>query len=118
MRALDVEAAKSRLAVNQRVAHDKVVGQPHHGYVGRAVAVRMVFTQNLAHHPRRFHMLGASSQAHFLHGVQDASLHRLLPVGNLRQGPALDHAHGVFQIGALGVGIQRQGIVAPGCWGG
>ena len=72
--------------------------------------MRVVFAKNLAHHARRLHMLGAGGQAHFFHGVQNAPLHRLLPVGDLWQRAAFDHAHRVFQISALGVSIQRQGV--------
>ena len=57
----------------------------------------------LAHDARRFDMAAVRDQAHLAHRVEDAALHRFLAVAHFRQRAALDHRHGVFKIGALGV---------------
>ena len=88
----------------------------HHGVVGGSIAVRVVFTQDFAHHARGFHRLGIGSQPHFLHGKQDAALHGLLAVAHIGQGAAFHHAHGVFEVGAFGVGGEQQDVaVFGGC---
>ena len=46
--------------------------------------MRVVFTQNFADHARGFHGLGTRSQAHFMHGKQNAALHRFLAIGHFR----------------------------------
>ena len=78
--------------------------------------MRVVFTQDFAHHTRGFHRLGISGQPHFLHGKQDAPLHGLLAVAHVGQGAAFHHAHGVFEVGAFGVGGEQQDVaVFGGC---
>ncbi len=112
-RAVAVAAAKVALAVDQRVALVEVLRQAHQRVVGRLVAVGVKTPQHVAHHARAFHGLGrgvairpAPRQAHALHGVQNAPLHRLHAVADIGQGAAFDHGKGVFQIGALGVAAQ------------
>jgi hypothetical protein len=46
-----------------------------------------------------------------MHRIEDAPLHRLLPVGDVRQRAAHDHAHCVFEIAALGKLRQRKRVV-------
>jgi hypothetical protein len=79
-------------------------------FICRAVAMRVVATQHIAHHTGAFHRpsthraIGAAkAQTHARHGIQNAPLHRLLAVAHIGQGAALDHAQGVFQVSALGV---------------
>ena len=112
-RIVAVAAAEVALAVHQRIAQGEILRQAHHGLVGGGIAVRVVFTQHVADHARRFHMLVAVGQTHLAHGVQDAPLHRLLAVAHVRQRAPLDHRHGVFEIGALGVSGDRH-LVAFG----
>ena len=83
--------------------------------------MRMETAQHIAHHARAFHRLGpgvavgtAKAQTHARHGIQNPPLHRLLAVADIGQRAALDHAQGVFQVGALGVGGQVQFIVTLG----
>ena len=63
--------------------------------------------------PRR----AAEAQAHALHRIQDAALHRLLAVAHVGQRAALDDAQRVFEVGALGVGRQGDGVRGVGRWG-
>ncbi len=109
-RAVAVARAEVALAVDQRVAHREVLRQAHQRVVGRLVAVRVVLAEHVAHHARRLHGLGVVAQAHLVHREQDPALHRLLAVADVGQRAALDHAHRVVEIGALGVVAERQRV--------
>jgi hypothetical protein len=114
--AVAVAAAEVALAVDQRVALRKVLRHAHQRVVGRAVAVRVELAQHVAHHAGALHRLGrrcwaGKAQAHAVHGVQDAALHRLLAVAHIGQRAALDDRQRVFQVGALGVAAR---LSSPG----
>ncbi|MNJ24692.1 hypothetical protein D3C77_191160 [compost metagenome] len=51
---------------------------------------------------RRLLVLGVGIQAQFAHGVNDASLHWLQAVADMRQGTVHDHVHGVVEVGLFG----------------
>jgi hypothetical protein len=74
----------------------------------------MELAQHIAHHARALHRLGATRpaerQAHALHRVQDAPLHRLLAVAHVGQRTALHDAERVLQVGLLGILRQRQAV--------
>ena len=109
-RAVAVARAEVADAVDQRIAQGKVLRHAHHRFIGRTVAVRMVFAENLADHARRLHRLGIGRQAHLFHRKQNPPLHRLLAVAHIGQRPPLDHAHRVFEIGALGILGENQAV--------
>ncbi len=47
-------------------------------------------------------VLGVGAQAEFAHGIDDAPLHRLQTVADMRQCAIHDHVHGVVEVGLLG----------------
>jgi hypothetical protein len=116
--AVAVAAAEVALPVDQRVALAEALRHAHQRVVGGGVAVRVVAAEHVAHHPRALHRLRAAGwregQAHAVHRVQDAALHGLLPVADIRQGAALDDAERVFEVRALGVVGQRQALGGVG----
>ena len=75
------------------------MGHPHQGVVYRAVTVGMVFAQYLSHYAGALLVRRVGPRAHLLHGVEDASMHRLEAVTHVGQGPRDDDAHGVGQVG-------------------
>ena len=111
-RAVAVAAAEVALAVDQRVALRKALRHAHQGVVGGGVTVRVVAAQHIAHHAGALDRLGAAGrgegQAHAVHGVEDAALHRLVAVADIGQGAALDDRQRVLQVSALGVVGQGQ----------
>jgi len=58
----------------------------------------MVFLDDLAHHARALDVALVRGDSLFVHGIEDAAMHGLQPVANIRQGPPDDHAHGVVEI--------------------
>ncbi|MNT16709.1 hypothetical protein D3C72_1518250 [compost metagenome] len=115
--AVTVAAAEVALAVHQRVALGEVLRHAHHGVIGRRVPVRVEAAQHIAHHAGALDRLGrrvargaAVAQAHAVHGVQDAPLHGLEAVAHIGQRTALDDRQRIFQVGALGIARQAQGV--------
>ena len=95
-----IDGAKVALAINQHVAHGEVLRHAHQRLVSRRVAVRVVLTQHLTHHPRALHIGAVPDVVGLMHGKQHPAVHRLESVTHIRQCPADDHAHGVIEIGA------------------
>ena len=110
-RVVAVAGAEVALSVHQRIAQREVLRQAHHGFVGGRIAMRMIFAQYVADHARRFDVFAAVVQPHRAHGVEYATLHRLLAVAYVRQGTAFDHGDGIFQIGAFGI-LRDRHIIA------
>ena len=112
-----IARAEVALAIDQRVTLRKILRHAHQCIVGRLIAVRMETAQHVAHHARALHRLGTGSaiaaakgQAHAVHRIQDAALHRLLAVAHIGQRAPFHHAQRIFQIGALGV-LGEVGVV-------
>ena len=100
-RGVAVHAAEVALPVHQQVAHGEILGHARHGVVHRHVAVGVVLTQHFTDNTSGLLVRRAGAQAHVVHGIQDAPVHRLQAVAGVGQGPGHDHAHGVIQIGLL-----------------
>ena len=90
------------LAVDQGVAVAERLSHQHHGFVAGRVAVGVELTQHVTDGARGFFVLGVSVQAQLAHGVDDAPLHRLQAVADMRQGAVHDHVHGIVEVGLLG----------------
>ncbi|MCY1439051.1 hypothetical protein D9M71_552700 [compost metagenome] len=67
----------------------------------------MELAEHVADGTRRLLVLGVGVQAQFAHGVDDAPLHRLQAVADMRQGAVHDHVHGVVEVGLFGEVSQR-----------
>ena len=100
-RRIAVHRAEIALPVDQRQAHGEILGHAHHGVVDRLVAVRVIDTHDVADHARGFPVRPVPIVTGFLHGVENAPMHRLKAVANVGQRAGNDHAHGVIEIRAL-----------------
>ena len=67
----------------------------------------MVAAQHIAHARGGFLEGLIHREAVFIHGIENPAVHRLQSVPHIRQGPAHNDAHGVFNIGFLHLGNQR-----------
>jgi len=72
--------------------------------------MRVIFAQHLTYDPGGFLMSRVGTDAHVVHGVQDAPVDRLQAVTRVRQGPGYDHAHGVIQIGGAHLLVDIDGL--------
>ncbi|MGX1506537.1 UNVERIFIED_CONTAM: hypothetical protein RKD43_005162 [Streptomyces graminofaciens] len=89
------------MAVDQRQAHGERLRHAHEGVVDRRVAVRVQFAHHFADDARALHIPAVGAQAHLVHLVDDAAVHRLHAVACVRQGPGVDHRVRVLEEGAL-----------------
>ena len=89
------------MAVHQGVAHGEVLGQTDQGVVHALIAVGVVPAQHIAHAGGGLFKGLVRGEAVLVHGVEDPAVDRLETVPHIRQGTALDDAHGVFNVGFL-----------------
>ena len=111
-RRIAVGRAEIALAVDQRIAQREILRHAHQRVVSRGVAVRMVFAEHLADDARRLGVLHAGAQPELVHRVEDAALHRLLAVFDVRDRAAAHHAHRIGEVAALGERRHVDGVVA------
>ena len=75
--AVAVDVAEVAVTVDERRAHGEPLRQADHGLVDREVTVRMVLTDNFADRPSGLLVRTVGVDAALVHGVQDATVHRL-----------------------------------------
>jgi hypothetical protein len=97
-----VRRAEIALAVDQRVAVGERLRHQHHGLVAGRVAVRVELAEHVADRAGRLLVLGGGAQAQFAHRVDDAPLHRLEAVADVRQGAVQHDVHRIVEVGLLG----------------
>ncbi len=96
-----VHGTEVTLPVHQHIAQAEGLGHADEGVVDGSVAVRVVLTHHVADDAGAFLEGLVVLQAHVVHGVQHAAVHRLQAVAHVGQGPADYDAHGVVDIGGL-----------------
>ena len=115
-RRIAVDRAEVALPVNQRVAQRKRLRHAHHRVVHRGVAVRMILAEHLADHLGALHVLAVVQQAHVVHRVQNAAVHRLQAVAHVGQRAADDDRHRIVEIRTphLVFNVDGLHVAAPG----
>ena len=109
-RRIAVHRAEIALPVDQRQAHAEVLRHADQGVVDRGIAVRVVLAHHVADDQRRLAVRPAEIVAGVAHGVEDAPLHRLEAVAHVGQRAADDHAHGVIEVAALHLLLDRDDL--------
>src|SRR5690606_542854 len=105
-----VDGAEVTLAVHQHVAHGKRLRHAHDGVVDRRVAVGVVLTDHVAHHPGGFLVRLVPVVFQLAHGEQDAPVNRFQAVADVRQGAADDNTHGIVEVGLLQLVLDTDGL--------
>ena len=100
-RRVAVHGAEVALAVEERQRHGEGLRHAHEGVVDRRVAVRVVLAHDVADRAGGLAVGLVVGVAGLVHGVEDAPVHRLQTVAQVRDRAADDHAHGVVEIGGL-----------------
>ena len=95
------------LTVDQRIAGRERLREEHHRLVARALPVRVELAEHVADGARGLLVLRTGGQTQLRHRVDDAPLHRLQPVADMRQGAIEDHVHRVVEVRLLGELLQR-----------
>ena len=109
--------AEVPLPVDHRVPHGPRLGETHEGVVDRRVTVRVVVTHRVGDRLGRLHVTTLGPVAVVPHRVQDATVHRLEPVPNIRECSPDDDAHRVVDVASLHLGLdvdRLDPVVAPG----
>ena len=83
-----VHRAVVSLPVDQRIAHRKRLRHADQGVVNRRVAVRMELTHDVADHAGGLLRRAVKMQPHLVHHVENAPMHRLQTVADVRQARA------------------------------
>ncbi len=97
-RRVPVDRAEVALAVDERVAHREVLGEPDERVVQRDVAVRVVLAHHLADDGRALAVGARRAEPHLAHRVQDPAVDGLEAVTDVRQGAGDDDAHRVVEV--------------------
>ncbi len=74
--AVSFNGAKISMAVHQRQALLKVLGQNHQRFINRAVAVGMIFTHRIAHNTGALAVRPVITDPQLVHVIQRPALHR------------------------------------------
>ena len=61
----------------------------------------MVFTNDVTHDPRGFHIRAIVGVIQNIHGIQHATVNKFQPITNIWQRPANDDAHSIIEIRLL-----------------
>ena len=83
-RRVAVNRTEIPLPINQRQTHGKGLRHAHQRIIDRSIAMRMVFTHHVANHARRFAIGFIGRIAGFLHGKENAPMHRLQTIAHVR----------------------------------
>jgi len=126
-RHVAIDRPEIALAVDEQVAHRERLRHPHHGFVDGRIAVRVVFTDDVADDAGGFLVGLVPVIAELAHGEQDTTMDGLQTITNVGQRAPDDHAHGIVEVGlphlvfeadgqyfTCDIGHSDSGIVRPG----
>ena len=116
-RAVVAAGTEVALAVDHRIAHRPRLGQAHQRVVDRRVAVRVEVTHRVGDRLGRLHVTAVRAVAVVPHRVEDAAVHGLEAVPNVRQRAPDDDAHRVVDVASLHLGLdvdRLDAVVSPG----
>ena len=97
-RGVAVDRTEVAMTVGKHMAHGKVLCHADDSIVDRAVAVRMILTQDFANDTRRFLIRLRRAHAGFLHRVENAPMHRFQAIAYIRQCTSDNDAHRVVDV--------------------
>ena len=97
-RRVAVDRAEIAMTVGERIAHREILRHAHYRVIYGAVAMRMIFTKNLADDTRGLLVGLGAPHARFLHPVEYAAMHGLHAVPHVGQSAGDYDAHRVVNI--------------------
>lgn len=89
------------MAVDEHIAHGKVLRQTHHRVVHGRITVGMIPAEHVADAGSGFFERLIRGQIVLIHGVEDAAVHGLETVAHIRQRTPDDDGHGVLDVRGL-----------------
>ena len=99
-RWIAIHRTEVALSIDQRIAQREGLRHAHHRVIYRGVSVGMVLAQHFADDLGALHVLAIVQQAHVVHRVKNAAMHRLQAVAHIRQRAPDDDRHRIVEIRA------------------
>ncbi len=114
-RRIAIDGPEITLPIDQRQPDRERLRHAHSRVVDRTVAMRMVTAHHVADDLSALAIRLVWRIARLVHAIQDAPVHRLQPVARIGQRPADDHRHGISEVGALHLLLERHrlGVAGP-----
>src|SRR6516165_1755440 len=110
-----VDRAEIALPVNERQAQGKILRHANQRVIDGLIAMRVIFTDDVADDARRFTIRLIPLVAVLVHRIEDAAMDRLEPVACVGQGAGHDYAHRVIEIAPLHLFGDRDGANVGRC---
>ena len=110
-----VHRSEVAMAIQEWMAAREGLNQAHQGVVDRLVTMGVILAQHVTHHAGAFAIGAVWGEPQFMHRKQDAALHGFETVTGIRKRPTHDHAHRVFEVGALHLLMQGDRLNALLC---
>ena len=104
-----ITGSKVAMAVDQGMAHGKILGHPDQGIVDALVAMGVKAPQDITNGGGTLAVGLVPGKALGIHGIKDAAVNRLEPVPYIRQGPVRNDAHGIIDEGFFHLLIKVHG---------
>ena len=105
-RVIAVDIAEIALAVDQRIAHGKILREARQRVVNRLIAVGMEVAHSVADDLGAFAELALRLEAKLAHGIEQTPVHRLQPIAHIGQRPVHDGGECVSEV-ALFQGLAQ-----------
>ncbi len=111
-RVIPVHRTEVTLPVHQHVTQGERLSHTNDGVIHGGIAMRMVFTDDVADDTRRFLVSAVPVVRQLVHGKQHAAMHGLQAIAYIRQRASDNHAHRIVQVGLAHFFFQadRQGF--------
>ena len=93
-----VNRSEVSLAIDQWIAHGKILRQTNDGVINRSIAMRMIFTDHVTNDACAFLVRFVVGIAELVHRPQHAPVNRFESVAHVRQGAPDDDRHRVIEI--------------------
>ena len=112
-----VDRTEVTLAVNKFVAHVPILSHTHQRAVDRAVAMRVILTQNLTHDAGTFLIRLVAGIADTHHTIEDSTMNRLESISDIGKGSCHNHGHRIIYVGRfhLFLNVDLQNSVLINC---
>ena len=97
-RRIAIDRAEVTLAVDQRIAQRERLRHAYHRVIDRGISVRVILAEHFADDFGALHVLAVMQQAHVMHRIENAAMHRLQAVTHIGQRASDDDRHRIVEI--------------------
>ena len=105
-RRVVVDGSEIAVTIEQWMAAGEGLHQTHQGVIDRLIPVGVVLAEDVPDNTGTLAVRPIRREPELLHRIQDPALHGLESIPGIGQGSSHDHAHRVFEVGALHLLMQ------------